>query len=158
MTTTKTRRTVFWFPVLSSSVCQNVTANHRVNDAVFMEDGAQMVTGRFMYGPLDMVTLTGEKVMATSSCDVPKKKKKKLCNGVTICVIKVTQCAECSVEKIFVLFPADWHPHHDPASLWRVGVLCHRAHQQQWTCLLCNPWEQKAFNRGVSCQNGGQVC
>lgn len=41
---------------------QNVTANHRVNDAVFTEDGAQMVMGRFMYGPLDMVTLTGEKV------------------------------------------------------------------------------------------------
>uniref|UniRef100_A0A8C4H755 Phosphatidylinositol transfer protein membrane associated 2 n=1 Tax=Dicentrarchus labrax TaxID=13489 RepID=A0A8C4H755_DICLA len=41
---------------------RNVTANHRVNDAVFTEDGAQMVTGRFMYGPLDMVTLTGEKV------------------------------------------------------------------------------------------------
>ncbi|XP_036450526.1 membrane-associated phosphatidylinositol transfer protein 2-like isoform X1 [Colossoma macropomum] len=41
---------------------RNVTANHRVNDAVFTEDGMQMVTGRFMYGPLDMVTLTGEKV------------------------------------------------------------------------------------------------
>lgn len=41
---------------------QNVTANHRVNDAVFTEDGAQLVLGRFMYGPLDMVTLTGEKV------------------------------------------------------------------------------------------------
>lgn len=33
-----------------------------MNDAVFTEDGAQAVTGRFMYGPLDMVTLTGEKV------------------------------------------------------------------------------------------------
>ncbi|XP_051541765.1 membrane-associated phosphatidylinositol transfer protein 2-like isoform X5 [Myxocyprinus asiaticus] len=41
---------------------RNVTANHRVNDAVFTEDGSQVVTGRFMYGPLDMVTLTGEKV------------------------------------------------------------------------------------------------
>uniref|UniRef100_A0A8C7Z8K9 Phosphatidylinositol transfer protein membrane associated 2 n=1 Tax=Oryzias sinensis TaxID=183150 RepID=A0A8C7Z8K9_9TELE len=41
---------------------RNVTANHRVNDAVFTEDGAQAVTGRFMYGPLDMVTLTGEKI------------------------------------------------------------------------------------------------
>ncbi|XP_041756997.1 membrane-associated phosphatidylinositol transfer protein 2 isoform X1 [Coregonus clupeaformis] len=41
---------------------RNVTANHRVNDAVFTEDGQQIVTGRFMYGPLDMVTLTGEKV------------------------------------------------------------------------------------------------
>ncbi|CAJ1070086.1 membrane-associated phosphatidylinositol transfer protein 2-like [Xyrichtys novacula] len=41
---------------------RNVTANHRVSDAVFTEDGAQMVMGRFMYGPLDMVTLTGEKI------------------------------------------------------------------------------------------------
>ncbi|XP_015798553.3 membrane-associated phosphatidylinositol transfer protein 2 [Nothobranchius furzeri] len=41
---------------------RNVTANHRVNDAVFTEDGLQTVTGRFMYGPLDMVTLTGEKI------------------------------------------------------------------------------------------------
>uniref|UniRef100_A0A6Q2ZE81 DDHD domain-containing protein n=1 Tax=Esox lucius TaxID=8010 RepID=A0A6Q2ZE81_ESOLU len=41
---------------------RNVTANHRVNDAVFTEDGQQVVTGRFMYGPLDVVTLTGEKV------------------------------------------------------------------------------------------------
>ncbi|KAI1881975.1 hypothetical protein AGOR_G00245720 [Albula goreensis] len=41
---------------------RNVTANHRVNDAVFTEDGPQVVMGRFMYGPLDMVTLTGEKV------------------------------------------------------------------------------------------------
>lgn len=42
---------------------QNVTANHRVNDAVFTEDAQQVLTGRFMYGPLDMVTLAGEKVI-----------------------------------------------------------------------------------------------
>ncbi|KAM8886330.1 membrane-associated phosphatidylinositol transfer protein 2-like isoform 6-T8 [Spinachia spinachia] len=41
---------------------RNVTANHRVNDAVFTEDSQQVVAGRFMYGPLDMVTLAGEKV------------------------------------------------------------------------------------------------
>ncbi|KAK0150959.1 Membrane-associated phosphatidylinositol transfer protein 2 [Merluccius polli] len=41
---------------------RNVTANHRVSDAVFTEGGQQVLTGRFMYGPLDMVTLTGEKV------------------------------------------------------------------------------------------------
>ncbi|XP_074493992.1 membrane-associated phosphatidylinositol transfer protein 2-like isoform X5 [Sebastes fasciatus] len=41
---------------------RNVTANHRVNDSVFTEDSRQVLTGRFMYGPLDMVTLTGEKV------------------------------------------------------------------------------------------------
>ncbi|XP_033828267.1 membrane-associated phosphatidylinositol transfer protein 2-like isoform X3 [Periophthalmus magnuspinnatus] len=41
---------------------RNVTANHRMNDAVFPEDSPQMLSGRFMYGPLDMVTLAGEKV------------------------------------------------------------------------------------------------
>ncbi|XP_043923850.1 membrane-associated phosphatidylinositol transfer protein 2 isoform X2 [Protopterus annectens] len=41
---------------------RNVTANHRINDTVVNEDGPQTLTGRFMYGPLDMVTLTGEKV------------------------------------------------------------------------------------------------
>uniref|UniRef100_A0A8D3CHQ8 DDHD domain-containing protein n=1 Tax=Scophthalmus maximus TaxID=52904 RepID=A0A8D3CHQ8_SCOMX len=41
---------------------RNVTANHRVNDAVFTEDSQQVMAGRFMYGPLDMVTLAGEKV------------------------------------------------------------------------------------------------
>ncbi|XP_069475760.1 membrane-associated phosphatidylinositol transfer protein 2 isoform X8 [Ambystoma mexicanum] len=41
---------------------RNVAANHRINDAVANEDGLQTLTGRFMYGPLDMVTLTGEKV------------------------------------------------------------------------------------------------
>nr|KAF6312093.1 phosphatidylinositol transfer protein membrane associated 2 [Pipistrellus kuhlii] len=41
---------------------RNVTANHRINDAVANEDGPQVLAGRFMYGPLDMVTLTGEKV------------------------------------------------------------------------------------------------
>ncbi|XP_054852331.1 membrane-associated phosphatidylinositol transfer protein 2 isoform X3 [Eublepharis macularius] len=41
---------------------RNVAANHRINDAIANEDGLQMLNGRFMYGPLDMVTLTGEKV------------------------------------------------------------------------------------------------
>ncbi|XP_077164364.1 membrane-associated phosphatidylinositol transfer protein 2 isoform X5 [Paroedura picta] len=41
---------------------RNVTANHRINDAVANEDGLQVLNGRFVYGPLDMVTLTGEKV------------------------------------------------------------------------------------------------
>ncbi|KAL4647581.1 membrane-associated phosphatidylinositol transfer protein 3 [Arapaima gigas] len=41
---------------------RNVTSNHRVNDIIATEDGPQTLVGRFMYGPLDMVTLTGEKV------------------------------------------------------------------------------------------------
>lgn len=54
---------------------QNVTANHRVNDAVFTEDGVQTLTGRFMYGPLDMVTLTGEKVMTDMLLGTTTKKR-----------------------------------------------------------------------------------
>lgn len=41
---------------------QNVAANHRANDVIAAEDGPQVLVGRFMYGPLDMVALTGEKV------------------------------------------------------------------------------------------------
>ncbi|XP_032304294.1 membrane-associated phosphatidylinositol transfer protein 3 isoform X5 [Coturnix japonica] len=41
---------------------RNVTANHRANDVIAAEDGPQVLVGRFMYGPLDMVALTGEKV------------------------------------------------------------------------------------------------
>ncbi|XP_077336583.1 membrane-associated phosphatidylinositol transfer protein 3 isoform X2 [Lithobates pipiens] len=41
---------------------RNVTANHRVNDVIAVEGGLQVLVGRFMYGPLDMVALTGEKV------------------------------------------------------------------------------------------------
>ena len=39
-----------------------MTANHRANDVIAAEDGPQVLVGRFMYGPLDMVALTGEKV------------------------------------------------------------------------------------------------
>ncbi|KAM6118561.1 LOW QUALITY PROTEIN: membrane-associated phosphatidylinositol transfer protein 3 [Phoenicopterus ruber ruber] len=39
---------------------RNVTANHRANDIIAAEDGPQVLVGRFMYGPLDMVALTGK--------------------------------------------------------------------------------------------------
>lgn len=53
---------------------QNVTANHRINDAIANEDGLQVLNGRFMYGPLDMVTLTGEKVcLGTNRISFPLK-------------------------------------------------------------------------------------
>lgn len=41
---------------------QNVTANHRANDVIVKEGMSQTINARFMYGPLDMVALTGEKV------------------------------------------------------------------------------------------------
>ncbi|NXA14858.1 PITM1 protein, partial [Sapayoa aenigma] len=42
---------------------RNVTANHRACDVIVCEGKAQVLSGRFMYGPLDVVTLTGEKVV-----------------------------------------------------------------------------------------------
>ena len=51
------------FAKLSWFLCfQNVTANHRANDVIAAEDGPQVLVGRFMDGPLDLVALPGEKV------------------------------------------------------------------------------------------------
>ncbi|XP_078063278.1 membrane-associated phosphatidylinositol transfer protein 1-like, partial [Mustelus asterias] len=41
---------------------RNVAANHRASDVVVPVGGPQVLSGRFAYGPLDVVTLTGEKV------------------------------------------------------------------------------------------------
>uniref|UniRef100_A0A8C8SNH1 Phosphatidylinositol transfer protein membrane associated 1 n=1 Tax=Pelusios castaneus TaxID=367368 RepID=A0A8C8SNH1_9SAUR len=41
---------------------RNVTSNHRASDVIVCEGRPQVLSGRFMYGPLDVVTLTGEKV------------------------------------------------------------------------------------------------
>ncbi|XP_064618758.1 protein retinal degeneration B-like isoform X2 [Lineus longissimus] len=41
---------------------RNVGPNHRANDVIVLEDGPQVLVARFMYGPLDMVSLSGEKV------------------------------------------------------------------------------------------------
>lgn len=36
--------------------------NHRANDVIVLEGKTQMLAARFMYGPLDVVSLSGEKV------------------------------------------------------------------------------------------------
>ena len=41
---------------------QNVAPNHRANDVIVLEDRLQVLPARFMYGPLDMVCLSGERV------------------------------------------------------------------------------------------------
>ncbi|XP_038615545.1 membrane-associated phosphatidylinositol transfer protein 3 isoform X1 [Tachyglossus aculeatus] len=51
-----------WLRKRTQVKLRNVTANHRANDVIAAEDGSQILVGRFMYGPLDMVALTGEKV------------------------------------------------------------------------------------------------
>lgn len=39
-----------------------MAANHRANDVIVKEGLPQTLRARFMYGPLDMVSLTGEKI------------------------------------------------------------------------------------------------
>lgn len=42
-------------------VClQNVSPNHRANDVIVKEGKPQVLLARFMYGPLDMITLHGK--------------------------------------------------------------------------------------------------
>ncbi|XP_023586765.1 membrane-associated phosphatidylinositol transfer protein 3 [Trichechus manatus latirostris] len=52
-----------WLRKRTQVKLRNVAANHRANDVIAAEDGPQVLVGRFMYGPLDMVALTGEKVL-----------------------------------------------------------------------------------------------
>ncbi|XP_063931115.1 protein retinal degeneration B isoform X3 [Zophobas morio] len=51
-----------WIKKRTSVKVKNVTANHRANDIIVREGAPQLLMARFMYGPLDMVALTGEKV------------------------------------------------------------------------------------------------
>ena len=39
-----------------------MSPNHRANDVIVLEDSPQVLSARFMYGPLDLVSLNGEKV------------------------------------------------------------------------------------------------
>ncbi|XP_018573304.1 protein retinal degeneration B isoform X2 [Anoplophora glabripennis] len=60
-----------WIKKRTSVKLKNVTANHRANDVIVREGAPQVLTARFMYGPLDMITLTGEKVDIHVMKDVP---------------------------------------------------------------------------------------
>ncbi|XP_055296893.1 protein retinal degeneration B isoform X2 [Sitodiplosis mosellana] len=51
-----------WIKKRTSVKLKNVTANHRANDVIVREGQAQRLQARFMYGPLDMITLAGERV------------------------------------------------------------------------------------------------
>lgn len=48
-----------------------MAANHRANDVIVREGAPQTFTARFMYGPLDMITLAGEKVDIHVMKDAP---------------------------------------------------------------------------------------
>ncbi|KAA0203355.1 hypothetical protein HAZT_HAZT000731 [Hyalella azteca] len=51
-----------WCACNVSLVQVNVTSNHRGNDVLVRCGAPQTINARFMYGPLDMVALSGEKV------------------------------------------------------------------------------------------------
>lgn len=51
-----------WIKKRTSVKLKNVAANHRANDVIVREGEQQKLSGRFMYGPFDMITLAGEKV------------------------------------------------------------------------------------------------
>jgi hypothetical protein len=51
-----------WLRKRTSYKIKSATANHRANDVIVNENEQQTIVGRFMYGPLDVVTLSGEKV------------------------------------------------------------------------------------------------
>ncbi|XP_013118765.2 protein retinal degeneration B isoform X1 [Stomoxys calcitrans] len=51
-----------WIRKRTSVKLKNVAANHRANDVIVLEGREQRINARFMYGPLDMITLHGEKV------------------------------------------------------------------------------------------------
>lgn len=51
-----------WIKKRTSVKLKNVTANHRANDVIVRDGQPQKFSARFMYGPLDMITLAGERV------------------------------------------------------------------------------------------------
>ncbi|KAF2354577.1 DDHD domain [Trinorchestia longiramus] len=51
-----------WIKKRTSVKLKNVTSNHRGNDVLVRVGAPQTLHARFMYGPLDMVALSGEKV------------------------------------------------------------------------------------------------
>ena len=54
-----------WIRKRTSVKIKNVTPNHRGNDVLVCEGVPQVLAARFTYGPIDMVSLTGEKVGRT---------------------------------------------------------------------------------------------
>ena len=62
---------------------QNINANHRANDVIVKEGMEQIITGRFMYGPLDMVALSGEKVDIHMRCSCTRNEWKFIATVIT---------------------------------------------------------------------------
>lgn len=82
-----------------------------MNDVIATEDGPQTLVGRFMYGPLDMVTLTGEKVKNSDMIYVD------VC--AFLCYADINQLIAC----VIPLPLSGGYPAHDTASVGPLGAL-----------------------------------
>ncbi|XP_059163186.1 protein retinal degeneration B-like isoform X4 [Physella acuta] len=51
-----------WLKRRTTIKVRNLQPNHRANDVIVLEDMPQVLTAKFMYGSLDITSLTGEKV------------------------------------------------------------------------------------------------
>ncbi|XP_054007489.1 protein retinal degeneration B isoform X1 [Hylaeus anthracinus] len=60
-----------WNKKRTSVKLKNVAANHRANDVIVREGAPQVLVARFMYSPIDVIALTGEKVDIHIMKDAP---------------------------------------------------------------------------------------
>ncbi|XP_015115012.1 protein retinal degeneration B isoform X2 [Diachasma alloeum] len=60
-----------WNRKRTSVKLKNVSANHRANDVIVKEGTPQVLIARFMYSPIDVIALTGEKVDIHVMKDAP---------------------------------------------------------------------------------------
>ncbi|KZC13276.1 Protein retinal degeneration B [Dufourea novaeangliae] len=60
-----------WNKKRTSVKLKNVAANHRANDVIVKEGSSQVLIARFMYSPIDVIALTGEKVDIHIMKDAP---------------------------------------------------------------------------------------
>ncbi|XP_017766870.1 PREDICTED: protein retinal degeneration B isoform X5 [Eufriesea mexicana] len=60
-----------WNKKRTSVKLKNVAANHRANDVIVREGAPQVLIARFMYSPIDVIALTGEKVDIHIMKDAP---------------------------------------------------------------------------------------
>ncbi|XP_076755807.1 retinal degeneration B [Xylocopa sonorina] len=60
-----------WNKKRTSVKLKNVAANHRANDVIVREGAPQVLVARFMYSPIDVIALTGEKVDIHIMKDTP---------------------------------------------------------------------------------------
>ncbi|GFN94445.1 membrane-associated phosphatidylinositol transfer protein 2 [Plakobranchus ocellatus] len=51
-----------WLKRKTTIKVRNLQPNHRANDVIALEDGPQILSAKFMYGSLDITSLSGEKV------------------------------------------------------------------------------------------------